>query len=145
MGDNMKLKIKRLTETAILPRYALPSDAGMDIFSDEDVIIQPKARGFVKTGIAMEFEPGYVALIWDKSGLALKKGIKTMAGVIEHTYRGEIGIVLYNTGEEPLEIKRGDKVAQMLFQPIISAEVEEVEELTESIRGEGGFGSTGDR
>ena len=117
----------------------------MDLFSNENLIIEPKARGMVKTGFAMEFEPGYVALIWDKSGLALKRGIKTMAGVIEHTYRGEVGVVLYNTGEEPFEIKKGDKIAQMLFQPIISAETEIVEELSDTIRGEGGFGSTDNR
>ncbi len=139
----MKLKIKRLNNDAKPPAYAKEGDAGLDLFSAEDYTLAPKTRHLFKMGFAMEIERGYVALDWDKSGLAYKKGIKTMGGVIEHTYRGELGIILYNTSDEPFEVKKGDKVAQLLFQPIARAEVEETATLSETVRGTGGFGSTG--
>lgn len=139
----MKLKIKKLTEEAKLFSYAHEGDAGMDVYSCEDTIIKVGERKVVKTGIAVALEPGFVALVWDKSGLAAKKGIKTMAGVIDSGYRGEVGIVMLNTSREDHIINKHDKIAQILIQPIISAEIEEVTSLDETIRGKGGFGSTG--
>ncbi|MCC7574836.1 dUTP diphosphatase [Candidatus Woesearchaeota archaeon] len=139
----MKLKMKKLEQDAKLFSYAHEGDAGLDIYSYEDKTIKAGTRETIKTGIAIALEKGYVALVWDKSGLASKKGIKTMAGVIDSGYRGEISIVLFNTSKEDYEIKKGDKIAQILIQPIISAEIEEVNSLDETSRGENGFGSTG--
>ncbi len=141
----MKLQIKKLEEDVKTPRYAHEGDAGMDVYSRENHILKPGERHLFKLGFAMSFEPGYVCHVWDKSGLAAKHGIKTMGGVIEHTYRGEIGVILYNTSDEEYEVRKGDKIAQMVFVPVATAETEEVEELTDTKRGKGGFGSTGKR
>lgn len=138
-----QIKIKKLNPDAILPSYAHPGDAGLDMFSCEDCEIEPGKRKLVSTGLAIELPQGFVSLIWDKSGIASKFGIKTMAGVIEHTYRGEYKILLYNTSEEIFKIEKGQKIAQLLVQPIATAEVIEVDELSDTQRGEGGFGSTG--
>jgi len=143
MENTIKLKVKKLHQEAVIPQYAHPGDAGMDLYSVEDVMIKPGERALVATGLSMELPAGYVALIWDKSGLAAKSGIKTMAGVIEYTYRGEYKIVMLNTSKENFEVKKGQKIAQMLVQPIMTAEVEEVKELSDTHRGAGGFGSTG--
>ncbi|MBT3298110.1 dUTP diphosphatase [archaeon] len=139
----MKVKIKRLNSEVKLPNYANPGDAGMDFFSAENVIINSGERKTVKTGISMAIPVGFVGLFWDKSGLASKKGIKTMAGVIDSGFRGEIGIVLKNLGDDEFVIEKNMKIAQMLIQPIYSPELEEVESLEETERGQGGFGSTG--
>jgi len=139
----MEIKIKKLHPDAIIPRYAHHGDAGMDLFSVEDVVIKAGERAIVKTGISIEFEEGYVALVWDKSGLAGKSGIKTMAGVLDSEYRGEYLIVLFNTSKEDFEIKKGNKIAQLLIQKVERAEIEEVENLSETKRGGGSFGSTG--
>lgn len=144
MIQKIPIKVKRLNSNAKLPSYAHEGDAGMDLFSCEDYIIKAGERGLVSTGLSIEFPEGYVALVWDKSGLAANKGVKTMAGVIEYTYRGEYKIALLNTSQENWIIKKGDKIAQLLIQPIVSAEVQEVNELSETSRGEGAFGSTGD-
>lgn len=143
MINKINVKIKRLNEDAKIPSYAHPGDAGMDLYSCEDAIIKSGERGLIGTGLSIELPEGYVSLIWDKSGLAANKGIKTMAGVIEYTYRGEYKIALFNTSKEDWIIKKGDKIAQILIQPIATAEVIEVDELSETIRGHGAFGSTG--
>jgi dUTP pyrophosphatase len=139
----VKIKIKKLNPEATLPKYAHEGDAGMDIYSCEDLIILSGERAVVSTGISTEFPENYVALIWDKSGHAVKRGIKTMAGVIDSCYRGEWKICLYNTSKENFEIKKGEKIAQALIQPIESVEIEEIKTLSETSRGEKGFGSTG--
>jgi len=138
----MLLKIKKLNPEAKLPSYAHKGDAGLDLFSCEDVIIKAGERKTIGTGISIEFEEGYVALIWDKSGVAAS-GIKSMGGVMEHTYRGEYKVVMLNTSSEDYKIKKRQKIAQLLIQPVITADVQEVEELSETKRGEGAFGSTG--
>ena len=143
MTNKIKIKVKKLHPSAIIPSYAHPGDAGMDIYSVEDVIIKAGERALVATGLSIEFPAGNVALVWDKSGLAAKNGIKTMAGVIEYTYRGEYKIVMFNTSKQDFEIKKGQKIAQLLIQPIMTADVEEVNELSDTARGVGGFGSTG--
>jgi dUTP pyrophosphatase len=140
----VEIKIKKLYDDVKLPNYAYENDAGFDIYSYEDKIIQPKERAVLKTGFATSFPKGYVALIWDRSGNAVKKGIKTMAGVIDCGYRAEWGVVLLNTSNELLEIKKGDKIAQCLIQPIISPKFIEVNDLEEADRGERGFGSSGE-
>lgn len=140
----VKLKVKKLSEDAIVPSYAHDGDAGMDIYANEDKFVAPGKRAFVSTGIGLEFPKGYVALVWDKSGLAAKNGIHCMAGVGDSSYRGEYRIVLLNTSDQGYEIKKGEKIAQILIQPIEVVEVEEVEELSDdSSRGKGSFGSTG--
>lgn len=139
----VKIKVKKLRDDAVLPRYAHEGDAGMDLFSCEDYVLNAGERKLFKTGLSIELPEGYVSLIWDKSGLAFKHGLTVLGGVIEYTYRGEYGVILYNTSNEDFEIKKGDKIAQLLIQPICSADLEEVEKLSETSRGDGGFGSTG--
>ena len=139
----MLIKFQKILDEAIIPHYAHPGDAGMDIFSVEETIIKSGERKSVRTGVKMELAEGFVALVWDKSGLALKNGIKTMAGVIDSGYRGEIGVVLANLSGQDYKIEKGQKIAQMLIQKVERAEIEEVKELSETKRGAGGFGSTG--
>lgn len=141
--EKVKVKVKKLNPDAILPYYPHEGDAGLEIFSVEDIIVKSGERALISTGLAIEIPAGYVSLIWDKSGLAAKSGLKTMGGVIEHSYRGEYKIVLYNTSKEDYAVKKGQKIAQLLIQPIMTAEVEEVAELNDSARGKDGFGSTG--
>ena len=137
------LKIKRLDKEATLPKYAHEGDAGLDLFSAEDYILKPNERKAFKTGIAMAIPKGYVGLVWDKSGLAAKHGIKTMAGVVDSGYRGEVLVVLKNLGEKPVQIEKNMKIAQMLIQPVESKNIIEVDDLEDTGRGQGGFGSTG--
>ncbi len=134
---------KKLTSDAIIPSYAHPGDAGLDIFSNEDCIINSGERHLISSGWSLELPEGYVAFIKDKSGVAYKKGMIHMAGVIEYTYRGEYKVLLFNTSKELFEIKKGDKIAQLVILPIATAEIKIAEELSETKRGEGGFGSTG--
>jgi len=139
----MKLKIKKLHSDAIIPSYAKEGDAGMDIFAHENLTLLPGERGIVKTGIAMEFPEGYVFLVWDKSGISTKTGVTTIAGVVDAGYRGELQIAVINLGQESYTFEKGKKVAQGLLQPVVCAHVEEVFELSDSSRGDRGFGSTG--
>ncbi len=137
------IKIKKLNEDAVLPGYACKNDAGMDFYSNEEVILKSGERKLISTGISMAIPEGYVGLIWDKSGVASKFGIKTMAGVIDSGYRGEIKILLHNLSLDEFKIEKQSKVAQMLIQPVEQKQIIEVEELEETERWDGGFGSTG--
>lgn len=139
----MTLKVKKLVPEAKLPSRAQQGDAGLDLYSAEDMVIVPKELRVVGTGIALEIPHGSVGLVWDKSGLAAKGGIKTMGGVIDAGYRGEIRVVLVNLGTVPHGIVAGDKIAQLLIQKVELPAIEEVSDLSDSERGEGGFGSTG--
>ncbi len=139
----MEIKIKKLDPNAFMPEYAVAGDAGMDLRCIENVTLEPGVPTRIKTGLSIEFPEGYVALLWDKSGLATKYGLKTLGGVIEHTYRGEYQVGMINLTNNPHKFEVGDKVAQLLIQPIVTAEPIEVEELSHSERGEGAFGSTG--
>ena len=138
----IKLKIKKLNPNAIIPKYSHEGDAGMDVFSIEDSTLLPGEKKLISTGISASFPKGYVALVWDKSGIA-NKGLTTLAGVIDSSYRGEFKILLYNLGKEKYEIKQGQKIAQILIQPVSNCLIEEVKDLEETSRGENGFGSTG--
>ncbi len=140
---NVPVQIKLLRPGILAPAYKHPGDAGLDIFSPEAFVLQPGERRMVPTGWSLALPEGYVSLIWDRSGLAAKNGITNLAGVIEWSYRGEYGVVLLNTSSEPYEVKVGDRIAQLLIQPIATAELQVVDELPASIRGEGGFGSSG--
>ena len=137
------IKIKKLKNNAVLPSYAHAGDAGMDMYAAEDVHIRKGERGKVPTGIAMEIPEGYVGLVWDKSGLSINHGLKTLGGVIDSGYRGEIIIGIVNLSSEDYTIEKGHKVAQLLIQKIESPVVEEAIELNDSHRGEKGLGSTG--
>jgi dUTP pyrophosphatase len=139
----MQLKIKKLTEDAIIPKYATKDDAGMDLFAIENVELEPMQRAQIGTGIAMEIPEEHVGLIWDKSGLSHKFGIKTLGGVVDSGYRGEIKIGVINLGKEKYIFEKGHKVAQMIIQKKETPEIIEAIELNNSERGEGGFGSTG--
>lgn len=138
----LTVKIKKMRLDVKLPAYALEGDAGMDIFSNEDVVIQPGEKYVFKTGFSLELPENYCALVWDKGGLS-SKGLKVFGGVFEYTYRGEYMIALFNLGKEDYHFVRGDKIAQLLIQPIVTAKLEEVEKLSETVRGEGRHGSTG--
>ena len=138
----LKLKVKKMTPDARLPSYSHAGDAGMDLFSVVDEVIQPGDAKPIPTGIQMAIPPGRVGLIWDKSGISLR-GVHRLAGVVDSGYRGEVRVVMVNLGREPYVINKGMKIAQMLIQPVESVAVVETEELDETSRGEGGFGSTG--
>lgn len=141
----MIIRIITLNSNAILPRYAHINDAGMDLFSTEDAIVLPGEIKLIHTGIAIELPNDVEAQIRPRSGLALKSGITVLnsPGTIDAGYRGEIGIIIINHGKESFEICVGTKIAQMVITPIIHATIQEVNELEESDRGVGGFGSTG--
>lgn len=139
----MKLEIKLLDDKAKVPNYAHKGDAGFDLFCISKVVVRKRSRAEVKTGIAMKIPKGHVGLIWDKSGIAIKFGIKTMGGVIDSGYRGEIIVGVYNTGDQDYVFEEGHKVAQMLIQPVENPQIKIVKELDNTSRGTKGFGSTG--
>ena len=141
----MKLKIKKLSPDAIIPAYQTELAAGFDLHSIEDYVLKRGERKLIKTGLAFEIEPGYEVQIRPRSGLAFKHGITVLntPGTIDADYRGEIMVLLINLGEEDFEIKKGDRIAQAVIAPVIQAEFEEVDKLSVTKRGKGGFGSTG--
>ena len=141
----MTVKFRRIDPEATLPSYAHPGDAGMDIRSIEDLVIDPGARKLVRTGLVMMLPPGYEAQVRPRSGRALKNGVTVLntPGTIDEGYRGEVGVVLANFGSEPFRIEKGSKIAQIVVAPCTRAEIEETVEIDSTERGEGGFGSTG--
>ncbi len=139
----MILAIKKLYPDAKVPVRAHHDDAGLDLYANEACALQPGERRTVKTGIALAIPTGYVGLIWDKSGVSSKGGVKVMGGVIDASYRGEVGVIVVNLSQEPYVIEKGAKISQLLVQKVELPEVCEVTELDDTIRGEGGFGSTG--
>jgi len=139
----MKLKIKKIHPEAKLPTYAHPGDVGMDLYSIIEYTLQPGERHLFDLGFATEFDCGYAAIIKDKSSLPRNGGIHTMGGVYDAGYRGEYNVQLVNLGNEPYQVLKGDKIAQLIIYPVIIAELEETEQLSDSVRGTGQFGSTG--
>jgi len=139
----MQIKIKKLKPEAIIPSYAHPGDAGLDLHSIEDYELKPGERRDFNIGFALEFPEDYAAIVKDKSGLPKKVGIHTMGGVYDAGYRGEYNVILINLSDKPYKILKGDKIAQLVIFPISIAEFKEVDELNESSRGIGRFGSTG--
>jgi len=125
------------------PEYASPDAAGADLRASEAVVLAPGARAAVPTGLHLALPPGHVGLVWPRSGLALRHGIDTLAGVIDSDYRGEVRVVLVNHGSEAFEIRAGDRIAQLLVQAVEHAVFVASETLPDSERGTGGFGSTG--
>lgn len=141
----MILKVKKLTDDAILPHYAHPGDAGADLFSNEEAELAPGESRMIKTGISIELPPATEAQVRPRSGMALKHAITVLntPGTVDEGYRGEVGVILINHSKEVFVIEKGMKIAQMIVKPVITVEVEEVEELSDTKRGAGGFGSTG--
>jgi len=138
----MELKVKRIHKDARLPIYGHKGDAGLDIFSVNNCILEPGRAFPVPTGIKIALPKDYVGLIWDKSGISLN-GVHRLAGVVDCGYRGEIKVVMINLGDTPFVIDKGMKIAQLLVQPVQKVEIVEVDGLDNTIRGENGFGSTG--
>ncbi|MDY6793836.1 MAG: dUTP diphosphatase [Actinomycetota bacterium] len=145
LDNGVTLRIKKLDPDIEPPQYAHVGDAGMDIRSAEEVVMEPGERAMVSTAFAMALPEGYAAFIQPRSGLAARNGISLVntPGLIDCHYRGEVKIILINLGGETFTVKRGDRIAQMVIQRVEDARVECVEELDETTRGEGGFGSTG--
>lgn len=139
----MKLNIKKVHPEAVIPSYAHPGDAGMDLYTVERIAYAPGELKAIKTGIAMEIPEGYVGLIWDKSSVAGKGGMKMMGGVIDAGYRGEVMVSMINLSTKEYVFEKGHKVGQMLIQQVTRPEISEVAELGQTSRGSGAFGSTG--
>ena len=137
------LHITKLTDTAILPTQASPYAAGWDLYADEDIVIKAMNRAMVATGIAIALPQNTAGLIWPRSGLAYKHGIDVLAGVIDSDYRGGIGVVLQNHSGVPFVIQHGDRIAQLLIQPLVQVDMMVVTDLDRTDRGDDGFGSTG--
>ncbi len=137
------LRITRLTDTAKIPTQASPYAAGWDLYADEDIVITALNRAMVATGIAIALPQATAGLIWPRSGLAYKHGIDVLAGVIDSDYRGGIGVVLQNHSGVPFVIQHGDRIAQLLIQPLVQVDMMVVTDLDRTDRGDGGFGSTG--
>ena len=140
----LKVKIINKSDNP-LPSYAKKGDAGMDLQASEDVWVRPFNKEIIPTGIYLEIPDGYECQIRSRSGLAAKHGLNVMnsPGTIDSGYRGEIKVILHNHHFQSYDVKKGDRVAQMVFAPVTIAEFVNVEELTNSERGEGGLGSTG--
>jgi dUTP pyrophosphatase len=126
-----------------IPEYASADAAGADLRASEAIEIPPGGRAAVATGVHLAIPPGRVGLVWPRSGLAVRHGIDTLAGVIDSDYRGEVRVVLVNHGREAFRIAAGDRIAQLLVQPVERADFVPVDDLADTERGAGGFGSTG--
>ena len=140
------VKIKKLNENAIIPTYGSPYSAGADLYSAmDDVTIAPHSTVLIKTGLALELPVGFAGLIYARSGLATKRGLApaNKVGVIDCDYRGEVMVALHNHSEVEQTVSKGERIAQLVITPYVVADFEEADELSETVRGEGGFGSTG--
>ena len=133
----------QLSGGGVLPRYGSPGAAGADLFAAESVTVGPGERAAVRTGLEIELPPGTVGLVWPRSGLAVRHGVDTLAGVIDSDYRGEVKVVLINHGREPFHVAPGDRVAQLLVQRVEQVDFTAEADLTATTRGAAGFGSTG--
>ena len=143
---NIKVNIKKTVEDAILPTYGSEYAAGADLYSCSDKTeIAPGETVLMHTGVAIELPIGYVGLVYARSGLASKRGLApaNKVGVIDCDYRGEIMVALHNHGSVTQTVEKGERIAQLVIAPYFTADFNEVEELSETVRGEGGFGSTG--
>jgi dUTP pyrophosphatase len=139
---DFELKVKKIHRDAKLPSYGHKGDAGLDLFSVSDCVLETGQVFPVPTGIQVAIPEGHVGLIWDKSGVSLR-GVHRLAGVIDSGYRGEVKVVLVNLSGQPFSVEKGMKIAQLVIQPVNTVGVKEVEDLGDTPRGEGGFGSTG--
>ena len=143
---NYNVKIQKLSPNATIPTYGSPYAAGADLYSAMDeVVIKPHTTTLIKTGISLELPVGFAGLIYARSGLASKRGLApaNKVGVIDCDYRGEVMVALHNHSNEEQTVARGERIAQLVITPYVTANFEEVDELSSTERGEGGFGSTG--
>ncbi len=143
--QNISVKILKVDKELPTPKYAHHGDAGMDIYAAENYMLQPAEHKLISAGIKLAIPYGYEVQVRPRSGLALKHAISIVntPGTIDCMYRGLVGVILINHGKQAFEVKRGERIAQLVFNKIAYAAVEEVQELDETVRGEGGFGSTG--
>ncbi len=139
----MQIMVKKLDSSLPDLGYAKAGDAGFDLYARERTVLAPGVQTAVPSGVALEIPEGYVGLIWDKSGLSIKYGLKTLGGVVDSGYRGEVMVGMINLSNTEYVFEKGDKVAQMLIQKIEHATFEVVEELADTERGATGFGSSG--
>ena len=143
----VEINIKKLREDAIIPTYGSDYAAGADLYAclDEDLTINPHETVFVGTGIALEVPEGYAGLIYARSGLSCKRDLApaNKVGVVDADYRGEVTVALHNHGTEPQTIDKNERIAQMVIAPFLAVSFNEVDELSDTVRGAGGFGSTG--
>ncbi|MBE5732154.1 MAG: dUTP diphosphatase [Clostridiales bacterium] len=140
------VKFKKLSDNAHIPTYGSPYSAGADLYSAEaETVIAPHSTVFIGTGIAMEIPEGYMGLIFARSGLSCKRHLApaNKVGVVDSDYRGEVKVALHNHSDFPQKIDAGERVAQLVITPFLAVNFEEVGELADTVRGEGGFGSTG--
>ncbi|MBQ9113422.1 MAG: dUTP diphosphatase [Clostridia bacterium] len=142
-----KISVKKLNEKATLPTYGSEFSAGADLYAlcDEDILFLPGETKFVHTGLAMEIPEGYAGLIYARSGLACKRGLApaNKVGVVDSDYRGEVMVALHNHSDSVQKISAGERIAQLVIAPFLKAEFTESDILSDTVRGEGGFGSTG--
>jgi dUTP pyrophosphatase len=145
VGRDIEVAVRRLRPDAVLPSYAHPGDAGLDLTAVEAVTLEPGERTAVPTGLAVAIPVGWVGLVHPRSGLARRHGltVANAPGTIDAGYRGEVQVLLINLGAETVHLAAGERVAQLLLQPVGQAQVVEVDDLGETARGVGGFGSTG--
>ena len=139
------MAVRRLDAAVPLPAYARDGDAGLDLCAAEAVTLAPGARAVVPTGVAVAIPSGYAGLVLPRSGLALRHGVTVLnaPGLIDAGYRGEVKVLLVNHDHEPASFARGERIAQLVIQPVARAQLDVVDQLPSSQRGEGGFGSTG--
>lgn len=141
------IRVKKVRANAILPTYGSAGAAGADLYAclEEEIVIAPGQSAFVPTGLSMEIPVGFAGLIYARSGLACKRGLApaNKVGVVDSDYRGEFMVVLHNHGAEPQTVANGERIAQLVITPVYTPAFEEVEELTDTQRAAGGFGSTG--
>ncbi len=144
-----KIAVKKLDERAVLPTYGSEFAAGADLYAvlDEAVVIEPSETKLIKTGLSMEIPVGYAGLIYARSGLASKRGLApaNKVGVVDSDYRGEVMVALHNHSAVAQKVEPGERIAQLVVAPFLKAEFCAVDELTDTVRGEGGFGSTGSK
>ncbi len=142
-----KIAVKKLDERAVLPTYGSPYAAGADLYAltDGEVVILPGETKLMRTGLAMEIPEGYAGLIYARSGLASKRGLApaNKVGVVDADYRGEVMVALHNHSTQAQKIESGERIAQLVVAPFLKAEFDEAETLSDTVRGVGGFGSTG--
>ena len=140
----IKIKLKKLDPSALLPVKQSTAAAGFDLYANETTVVRTGENKLIKTGFSLELPPGFEAQIRSRSGLALKNKVFVLnsPGTIDEDYRGEVGVILMNLGDNDFSIKKGARIAQMIISELPSVILEEVVELTETPRGEGGFGST---
>ncbi|MFN2576560.1 MAG: dUTP diphosphatase [Pyrinomonadaceae bacterium] len=143
MNNANVLKFKKLDANATLPTRGSPSAAGLDLHSIEAITLEPKQRRLIRTGLAVAIPEGYYGRLAPRSGLATQKGIDVLAGVIDADYRGEIQCLLHNTGAEIVDLPAQARICQLIVEKIITPTSEWADELTNTMRGSGGFGSTG--